>query len=139
MPLEMPVYTGLLQVRRELWHVQDLVLPRSVPMIPAGVFVGVLLGTFWLCHLVHIGLPLQWAALYAAPAAAAYWIGNRPLIEGRTVHRWLWIQLAYPFQPGRLVRLQPVWRAERHRPHVVVYRPLAEVHEEARRKGRRAL
>ncbi len=138
MPLEMPVYTGLLQVRRELWHVQDLILPRSVPMVPAGVFVGVLLATFWLCHLLHFGLPLQWAALYAAPAAAAYWIANRPLIEGRTIHRWLWVQLAYPFQPRRLVRLQPAWRTERLRLNVATYRPLAQVLEEARKRGGRA-
>src|ERR1700730_17837943 len=118
MPLEMPVYTGLLQVRRELWHVQDLVLPRSVPMVPAGVFVGVLLATFWLAHLVHFGLPLQWAALYAAPAAIDYWIANRSLIEVRTIHRWLWVQLAYPFQPRRLVRLQPARRTERRRLNV---------------------
>jgi hypothetical protein len=134
----MPVYTGLLQVRRELWHVQDLVLPRSVPMVPAGVFVGVLLATFWLCHLLHFGLPLQWAALYAAPAAAAYWIANRPLIEGRTIHRWLWVQLAYPFQARRLVRLQPVWRAERLRLNAATYRPLRQVLEDAQTRGGRA-
>ncbi len=128
----MPVYTGLLQVRRELWHVQDLVLPRSVPMIPAGVFVGVLLSTFWFCHLLHFGLPLQWAALYAAPAAAAYWIANRPLIEGRSIHRWLWCQLCYPFQPRRLVRLQSSWRSERLRLNLAIYRPLTEIFGEAR-------
>jgi TcpE family len=121
MPFHMPVYTDLLKVRRELWHVQDLLLPRSVPMIPAAAFVTVLLVTFWLAHLTHLGLQFQWAALYAVPAAAAYWIANRPLIEGRTIHRWLWCQLCYPFQPRRLVRLQPSWRAERLRLDVRIF------------------
>src|SRR3989442_10118869 len=134
----MPVHTGLLQVRRELWHVQDLVLPRSVPMIPAGIFVGVLLATFWLAHLLHFAVPLQWAALYALPAALAYWVANRPLIEGRTIHRWLWCQFCYPFQPRRLVRREPCSRAERLRLRVDLYLPLGEVLAEARarRPGR---
>jgi hypothetical protein len=123
MPLQMPVYTGLLQVRRDLWHVQDLVLPRAVPMIPAGVFAAVLLTTFWLAHLLHFGLPLQWAALYALPAAGGYWLANRPQIEGRPIHRWLWAQLSYPFQPRRLVRLEPRWRSERLRLRVHLYVP----------------
>jgi hypothetical protein len=131
MPLQMPVHTGLLQVRRELWHVQDLVLPRSLPMWPAGIFTGVLLATFELCHLVNFVLPLQWAALYGLPAAVAYWIANRPLIEGRTIHRWLWCQLCYPFQPRRLVRLEPSWRAERLRLHVDLYLTLTQVLAEA--------
>src|SRR5437899_920479 len=130
----MPVYTGLLRVRRELWHVQDLVLPRSVPMIPAGVFVGVLLATFWLAHLVHVALPLQWAALYAVPAAAAYWIANRPLIEGRTIQRWLCVQLTYPFQPRRLVRLKPARRTERLRLNLVTFRPLRQVLQDAQER-----
>jgi len=119
----MPVYTGLLQVRRELWHVQDLVLPRSVPMIPAGVFVAVVLSTLWLAHVVGLVVPVQWWALYALPAVAAYWIANRPLVEGRTIQRWLWCQLCYPFQPRRLVRWEPVWRAERLRLDLKVYQP----------------
>ncbi|MDQ6897972.1 MAG: conjugal transfer protein [Candidatus Dormibacteraeota bacterium] len=119
----MPVYTGLLQVRRELWHIQDLVLPRSVPMIPAGVFVAVLLSTLWLAHVVGLMVPVQWWALYALPAVAAYWIANRPLVEGRTIQRWLWCQLCYPFQPRRLVRWEPVWRAERLRLDLKVYQP----------------
>lgn len=122
MPLEMPVYTGLLQVRRELWHVQDIVLPRAVPMIPAGAFVGVLMVTFWLAHLIGFAIPLQWAALYALPAAAAYWIANRPLVEGRAIYRWLWVQLCYPFQPRRLVRQQQsAWRTERLRLRLDLY------------------
>lgn len=122
MPLEMPVYTGLLQVRRELWHVQDFVLPRSVPMVPAGVFAAVLLATFWLAHLVNLALPLSWAALYALPAAGAYWVSNRPQVEGRTIHRWLWCQLSYPFQARSLVRLRPCWRTERLSFNVAIYR-----------------
>jgi hypothetical protein len=130
MPLQMPVYTGLLQVRRDLWHVQDLVLPRAVPMIPAGVFAGVLLVTFWLAHLLHFALPLQWAALYGLPAAGAYWIANRPQIDGRPIHRWLWAQLSYPFQTRRLVRLQPHWRSERLRLRIQLFLP----HERVRGK-----
>jgi hypothetical protein len=137
MPLQMPVYTGLLQVRRDLWHVQDLVLPRAVPMIPAGVFAAVLLVTFWIAHLVHFALPLQWAALYGLPGAAAYWVANRPQIEGRPIHRWLWAQLSYPFQPRRLVRLQPRWRSERRQLRAHLFLTLEEVVlEEARRRGR---
>jgi conjugation transfer TcpE-like protein len=130
MPLQMPVYTGLLQVRRDLWHVQDLVLPRAVPMIPAGVFAGVLLATFWLAHLLRVGLPLQWAALYALPAAGAYWMANRPQIEGRPIHRWLWAQLSYPFQPRRLVRRRPRWRSERLKLRVHLYLPHGRVRRE---------
>jgi hypothetical protein len=131
----MPVYTALLQVRRDLWHVQDLVLPRAVPMIPAGVFAAVLLVTLWLAHLVQFALPLQWAALYGLPAAAAYWVVSRPQIEGRPIHRWLWAQISYPCQPRYLVRLEPRWRLERLRLRVHVYLPLAEVLKDARKGG----
>jgi conjugation transfer TcpE-like protein len=133
MPLQMPVYTGLLQVRRDLWHVQDLVLPRAVPMIPAGVFAAVLLATFWIAHLLHVGLPLQWAALYGLPAAAAYWVANRPQIEGRSIHRWLWAQISYPLQPRRLVRLERRWRSERLRLRIHLYLAPPQILEEARR------
>lgn len=133
MPLQMPVYTGLLQLRRELWHVQDLVLPRALPMIPAGVAAGVLLMTFWFARLIHLSLPLSWAVLYGVPALVAYWLTNRPHIEGRSVQHWLLAQASYPFQPRRLVCMRPRWRTERLRLGLYFYRSLEQVMAEKRR------
>ena len=93
-------------------------------MVPAGVFAAVLVATFWLANRLGMRLPLEWAVqVYLVPALAGYWLANRPRIEGRAIHRWLWSQLCYPFQPRRLVRMEPVWRAQRLRLDLAVYQP----------------
>jgi hypothetical protein len=115
--MQLPVHTDLYRVRRTLYHIGDLVLPRPIGMVPTLVCVLTLLLEWQVAHRLHLPFTFDlWSlAIYGAIPFAAYRLANRPVVEGRPLHLWALSQVRYVFQHRRLVRLAPDYEPERER------------------------
>jgi len=115
--MQLPVHTDLYRVRRTLYHIGDLVLPRPIGMVPALACVMALLLEWQGAHRPPLPFPFDvWSlAIYGAVPFIAYRLANRPLVEGRPLHLWLLSQVTYVFQPRCLVRLSTDYEPKRER------------------------
>ena len=108
MELELSVWTRRLSVKRELWHLGDIVPGFAIPVQESVAALGVTFAEWWLLikHL-HMSLPLP---------ALTWFLAGRPAIEGKPVHLWIWSQLRFYFAEPRLViHLEPAWEPRQAR------------------------
>ena len=120
MELELSVWTRRLSVKRELWHLGDIVPGFAIPVQESVAALAVTFAEWWLLikHL-HVSLPLPAPLpllLFLALPALTWFLAGRPAIEGKPVHLWIWSQLRFCFAEPRLViHLEPAWEPQQAR------------------------
>lgn len=111
MGLQPEVHTSRFHVRRELWHIQDWVLPAPVPLIPAAVFAAVIFIEFKLGVADLLGhlLPFPMNLIPIVVVAYGFWrVSDRPTVEGKTLQAYIASQLRFWFtEPKKLVGFEP--------------------------------
>lgn len=83
-PLELRTHTRLWQVEKKLYKLYDFTLPVPLSIRMIGVFL--VAGIVWGSLMKVIGVPFAppfGHLLWIAPPAAATWLANKPVAEGK--------------------------------------------------------
>jgi hypothetical protein len=126
--MELSVWTRRLAVKRELWHLGDIVPGFPIPVQESVAALGVAFLEWWvLIKHLHLSLPLPPPLplfLFCSLPAAAWYLAGRPAVEGKPVHVYLWSQLRYFLaEPRTLVHVEPAWEPQQLRLREVLFEP----------------
>lgn len=107
--MEIRDYTHIWDMKRTLYTIGDMSLPRPISALSAGVFIMV--GILWIPPIVLIfspplDSPFTWLLVLGVPFLAAN-LSSKPIFEGKNIGQFVISQLTYLVQPKGLSDMAP--------------------------------
>ncbi len=118
--MQLPIWTRRLEIKRELWHIQDFVPGFPIPVVQAVSALTVLFVEWLFLRKLSLSLPgpgfLQ-MLLGAVLPGAAWFLAGRPAIQGKAVQDYFCGQLRFWLLEPRLLigEFEPVHEPVRTR------------------------
>ncbi|GAA3741604.1 TcpE family conjugal transfer membrane protein [Salinactinospora qingdaonensis] len=106
--MDLPTYTNIWRIEKRLYKLYDFRLPRPLPVVTFGVWLGVTV--VWCVLMQLVGIPFAppfGHVVWLVPPGVIAVLASRPVIEGKRLNELLLSQARYIAEPRVYTRLAP--------------------------------
>ncbi|MGI5120278.1 TcpE family conjugal transfer membrane protein [Marinactinospora thermotolerans] len=105
--MDLPTYTNIWRIEKRLYKLYDFRLPRPLPLVTFGVWLGVSIVWAFLMSVLRVPFQTPWHVLWLVPPLVIAFFATRPVIEGKRLTELLLSQARFLAEARVYTRLAP--------------------------------